>query len=287
MPNSPQRCPVRLTQTQRKIVAEIVPELADILKLDEPVQRIMRFTVAELTIIQKKAAVGLRSASTGMKRNSFRHVGNLTFKALERSQGSGTISVAKRLYQFKITLIEIHPPIWRRIQVKDCTLDKLHGYIQTAMGWTNSHLHRFKINDKEYGDPDLLDDEFENDECEDSTSTRLSDILPKTGKRFPFEYDYDFGDCWKHEVLFEGCVRAEPGGRYPVCVEGARACPPEDMGGVGGYEAYQEAMADPDHERHGEFMGWRGPFDPEAFDAAKTTKAMRRGLPDWRSASWI
>ena len=74
---------------------------------------------------------------------------------------------------------------------------------------------------------------------------------------------------------------------YPVCVEGARACPPEDVGGTPGYEEYLDAMADPEHERHDEYMGWRGPFDPEAFDPAKATKRMKRGLPDWRTERWI
>jgi Plasmid pRiA4b ORF-3-like protein len=284
---TPQHSPVRLTQAQRKVVAEIVPDLAERLNLDEPDQRTIEFTVAELKIIQKQAAAGVRHASTGMKRNSLRHVADLTFQALDRSQGIGAIPVAERLYQFKIILKDIAPPIWRRIQVRGCTLDKLHECIQTAMGWTNSHLHSFKINDKEFGDPDLLDDEFANGEFEDSTSTKISEILPKSGKRLRFEYKYDFGDSWHHEVVFEGCLRAERGGLYPVCVEGARACPPEDVSGNPGYEEYLEAMADPEHERHDEFMNWRGPFDSEAFDLAKATKRMKRGLPDWRSESWI
>lgn len=104
----------------------------------------------------------------------------------------------------------------------------------------------------------------------------------KDGKRFQFTYEYDFGDCWQHEVIFEGCLRAEKGGRYPVCVEGERACPPEDVGGVWGYAEFLEAIADPKHEQHDDFVEWAGDFDPEEFDAGKTTKAMRRGLPDWR-----
>src|SRR4051794_24164167 len=126
---APQYYPVRLTQAQRKVVADIVPDLADRLKLDEPDQRSIEFTVAELKIIQRQAAAGVRHARTGMKRNSLRHVADLTFQALDRSQGIGAISVAERLYQFKITLKGIAPPIWRRIQVRDCTLDKLHEYI--------------------------------------------------------------------------------------------------------------------------------------------------------------
>jgi hypothetical protein len=111
----------------------------------------------------------------------------------------------------------------------------------------------------------------------------LSDILPRSGRRFRFEYEYDFGDGWRHEVLFEGCLRAERGRCYPVCIEGARACPPEDVGGTWGYEEFLEAMADPDHEQHEEFRDWIGArFYPEAFDPAAATREMRRGLPDWR-----
>src|SRR5262249_30837213 len=195
---------------------------------------------------------------------------------------------ADTVYQFKITLLESHPPIWRRIQVQDCTLDKLHEHIQTAMGWTNSHLHHFKVKDQLYGDPMLLQENFEDMEYEDSTTARISDILPKTGKRFRFEYEYDFGDSWDHEVLFEGVVRADPKAKYPLCLEGERACPPEDCGGIWGYPDFVEAIQNPDHERHEELLEWvGGRFDPEEFDPAKATKAMRKGLPDRRSmAGW-
>ncbi len=187
------------------------------------------------------------------------------------------------LHQFKITLLESNPPVWRRIQVQDCTLDKLHEHIQTAMGWTNSHLHQFDIKGERYGDPDLLDDGLEDFECFDSTVTIVSGILPKTGKRFAFKYEYDFGDCWEHEVLYEGSPPLEKGKKYPLCLEGERACPPEDVGGVWGYAEYLEALADPKHERHDDFMEWSGPFDPDDFDPKKATRKMKKGLPDWRS----
>ncbi len=187
------------------------------------------------------------------------------------------------VYQFKITLKGIKPPIWRRIQTKDCTLDRLHEHIQTAMGWTNSHLHRFEINGVGYGDPELLSEGWLDEKPPvNSLRVKISKIVPKDGKRFQFDYEYDFGDGWEHEILFEGCLRAEKGTRYPLCLEGQRACPPEDVGGIYGYQEYLEAMVDPDHERHEEFMEWRGPFDPEEFDATAATKAMRTGLPNWR-----
>ena len=191
------------------------------------------------------------------------------------------------LYQLKITLKESQPPIWRRIQVKDCTLDKLHEHIQTVMGWTNSHLHHFQVGEQFYGDPKLMGGNFEELEYEDSTITKLSDIIPKNSKRFRFLYEYDFGDSWYHEILFEGRPKEEPGKKYPLCVEGARACPPDDCGGIWGYPEFIQAIENPDHERHEELLDWvGGSFDAEAFDPAAATKAMKKGLGDWRDEEW-
>ena len=215
-----------------------------------------------------------------MERNSLRHVVEAAERAMEKfaEGGIARIPASERLYQFKITLLESEPPIWRQIQVKDCTLDKLHEHIQTSMGWTNSHLHQFEIDGERYGDPELLYDGWMEESLTiDSLNTRISEIVPQDSKRFSFRYEYDFGDGWEHDILFEGCLRVEKGIRYPVCVEGERACPPEDVGGVWSYEEYLEAMADPQHEEHESFMEWLGPFDPEAFSPEKTTKKMRRG----------
>jgi hypothetical protein len=270
------------TQAQRNVVADLFPDLTDRLKLAEKNPRTIPFTTKELESIRDKTNTARSHADNGMIRNSLRHVVDAITKALEESEGIGSIPASERLYQFKITLLESQPPIWRRIQVRNGTLDKLHLQIQTAMGWTNSHLHQFEIDGERHGDPELIDDGFEDFECVDSTIRKISEIVPKDGKRFQFTYEYDFGDCWKHDVLFEGCLKAEKGGRYPLCVEGERACPPEDVGGIGGYEEFLEALADPKHEQHDDFVEWAGEFDPEMFDVEKTTKAMRRGLPDWR-----
>ena len=189
-----------------------------------------------------------------------------------------------RLYQLKITLRDVKPAIWRRIQVKDCTLDKLHEYIQTAMGWTNSHLHHFGVADRHYGDPELMEENFEGMNYRDSTITLLSDIVPKDGGRFRFVYEYDFGDSWEHEVLFEGCPKVDKGQKFPLCLEGERACPPEDVGGVPGYAEFLETIGDRDHEEREGTLEWaEGWFDPDEFDAATATKSMWKGLPDWRS----
>ncbi len=187
-----------------------------------------------------------------------------------------------QIYQFKITLNGSEPAIWRRIQVKDCTLEKLHEHIQTAMGWSNSHLHQFQIEGKKFGDPAMLDCELMDIEYIDSTVIRISDLVHKKNLPFDFLYEYDFGDGWEHHVQFEGCSPASPGKTYPLCLKGKQACPPDDVGGIWGYGDYLEALADPEHEQHKEKLQWNGPFNPNTFHAVKATKRMQNGLPNWR-----
>jgi hypothetical protein len=170
------------------------------------------------------------------------------------------------LFQLKITLLDLKPPIWRRIQTRDCTLDAFHDLLQVVMGWENSHLHRFDINGQAFGDPDLFEEDFLEFDMRDSRKTMLSQIVPKDGKRCRFMYEYDFGDGWMHEIVFEGNPEVQPGVIYPTCLEGERRCPPEDVGGAGGYQEYLEALADPSHENHKDFLQWQGKFDPESFD---------------------
>lgn len=207
----------------------------------------------------------------------------LAAKAAAKSKKPKAKIPAGAVFQFKITLKGIEPPIWRRIQTKDCTLDKLHEHIQTAMGWTNSHLHQFMVGGVRHGDPELIYEGWEDEEPPvNSRRLKISKIVPKDGKPFGFDYEYDFGDGWEHEILFEGLLPAGKGVRYPLCVEGERACPPEDVGGIYGFQDFVKAITNPRHKRHKEFLEWSGPFDPEKFDVEAATQEMRKGLPDWR-----
>jgi hypothetical protein len=204
-------------------------------------------------------------------------------KKAKRPATIRTPTPAGTVYQIKITLLGIRPPIWRRVHVEDCTLDTLHEHIQTAMGWTNSHLHHFRVGEQLYGDPELMQENFEDSDYKDSTKTMLSAIVSKLGRHARFRYEYDFGDSWEHEILVEESSEAEPGRKYPFCVEGKRACPPEDCGGVWGYGDLLDAIGDKKHEQHEETLEWLGDdFDPDEFDPAATTKMMKQGLPDWR-----
>ena len=192
------------------------------------------------------------------------------------------IPVAGRgsIYHLKITLAEVKPPIWRRLRVPgEANLGWLHAVIQVAMGWTNSHLHHFRIGEQLYGDPDLMQENFEEMEYEDSTATKLSDILPRNGRRFRFEYEYDFGDGWRHDhfITVEKILPADPAAAPGAeCLDGARASPPEDCGGVCGYADLLEILRDPGHEEHESMLGWLGrPFDAEVFNRDSTNKHLR------------
>lgn len=179
------------------------------------------------------------------------------------------------VYQFKIALIDLAPPVWRRIQVPDCDLGQFHRYLQGAMGWQNCHMHQFVIDGERFSSvgpfgSDPLDD-FRNEDA-----VRLSDLIPQSGRRrVRWLYEYDFGDDWRHEVLFEGFPMVDAKAPAPRCLAGERACPPEDCGGPWGYADYLDAINDPEHEEHDSMLEWRGPFDPEAFDAGKATKEMK------------
>jgi hypothetical protein len=185
------------------------------------------------------------------------------------------------IYQIKVTLQGIQPQIWRRIQIEDCSLDRLHEHIQTAMGWPNAHLHQFRIGDVRYGDPELLC-KGQNDESLPISSliTKLSAVVSQHGTPFALAYDYDFTDDWRHEVLVEDCLEAKARTLYPLCLDGERACPPDSVGGIDGYQEYLEAMAVFSHEQQEELKEYRGRFDPERFDPSLATARMQHGLPE-------
>ncbi len=185
----------------------------------------------------------------------------------EEKQDTNTV------YRLKITLDNIDPSIWRRVQVEDCTLADLHVVIQICMGWYNSHLHMFAIGGEQYTDPEMGGDP-------DDISTHSESLahLVDQGCR-TFSYTYDFGDSWEHTIEVEEVSPAEPKVKYPRCVEGKRACPPEDCGGPWGYPEFLEAIQDPKHEEHEEMLEWvGGKFDPEKFSAAAVNKDMRKWL---------
>lgn len=179
-----------------------------------------------------------------------------------------------QIYQLRITLRGSHPPIWRQIQVRsDITLGKLHRILQAVMGWTDTHLHQFTIRGKQYWIPDEGDMALR--KMIDERKHRLRDVVSRKASRFT--YVYDFGDLWAHELRVENILVPQAGVHYPVCLAGARACPPEDVGGTVGYENLLEAIHNPNHPQHEGYLEWIGDnFDPEAFDAGEVNRKLHQ-----------
>lgn len=175
---------------------------------------------------------------------------------------------AARTYQFKITLEDVNPEVWRRLLVpSDLLLVTLHEILQVTMGWENYHLHAFTIRGTRYGRPDK-------DESGRVIDERKQTIGALVDLRERFTYEYDFGDGWIHLIDVEkpsAPIDATP----PTCVDGRGACPPEDCGGPRGYAELLQALADPAHERHEELGEWvEGSFDADAFDVAAVNKSL-------------
>ncbi len=190
---------------------------------------------------------------------------------VDRHRGLG--SETARVFQFRIVLREVEPPVWRTIQVPETySFWDLHVAIADAMGWRDYHLHLFHVprpgTDKplQIGIPD--EDAFEGDEpIRPGWEVPIASHFTRPG--VTVRYDYDFGDGWEHDITLEAIAPRQEDQKYPICIGGARACPPEDCGGAGGYDNLLEAIRDPDHEEHDSMLEWLGGrFDPEKFDAS-------------------
>lgn len=183
------------------------------------------------------------------------------------------------IYRFKISLCKTKPPIWRRIETHDATIEQFNELIQTAMGWTNSHLHDFEFGGSRYTHPRLHQDGLDDFGSESYAGKTISEWIEQSGGTLKVKFRYDFGDGWEHDIVLEATLPAEANVEYPRCVTGKLACPPEDCGGVWSYYDLLEALSDPEHERHEDLLEWVGAFNPTHFDPTETTDQMQRGLP--------
>lgn len=183
--------------------------------------------------------------------------------------------LAKRVYQLRVELQHIAPPVWRRILVPgSIKLAKLNRIVQAAMGWTNSHLHDWNIEQRRYGIPDK--EWGGSDNMLDERKFSIGAVLGEQVQTFG--YHYDFGDGWEHIITVEECLPAQEGRNdWPMCLAGENACPPEDVGGPPGYLDFLEAMHNPTHEQHADYWcWWGGPFDAKAFSINIANLAMRK-----------
>ena len=173
--------------------------------------------------------------------------------------------MSERVARIRIELQELEPRIRRRVDVPvSATLASLHDIIQIAMGWTDSHLYEFEIGGRCYGEP-LPDEDYEERRLYKARNLRLETVIARGTDRFL--YLYDFGDHWMHDVIVEGIRDGEAGAEFPAFVDGARRCPPEDVGGAHGFMEFLEAVFDPSHEEHASMIEWYGgPFDPHDID---------------------
>jgi Plasmid pRiA4b ORF-3-like protein len=179
---------------------------------------------------------------------------------------------AFKVYELQVELAGITPLIWRRLWVPaEIELTELHGLLQLAMGWMNSHLHSFEIGSNTYGMADADLDELEMlDEEEYTLEKALAGSIQE------FIYEYDFGDGWRHHIQVRPLEKPSLDWSYPLCVAGERSAPPEDVGGPHGYQEFLDAIRNPKHPEHKRTLTWvGGVFDPEGFDLNTINRILR------------
>jgi len=183
-------------------------------------------------------------------------------------------TTAPKTYDLRIELEDIEPLIWRRILVPaNITLATLHDLLQLVMGWTNSHLHSFQIGDREFG---MGGTDLEEMQMLNEKKYKLDAVLGDSIREFI--YEYDFGDSWRHRITVTTVANPKTDWSYPLCIAGARAAPPDDVGGVPGYEEFLSAITNPKHEEHSRMLTWiGGAFDPEGFDLNEINRTLRFG----------
>ncbi len=178
-----------------------------------------------------------------------------------------------KVFQFRVELKDVTPPIWRRIQVPSTySFWDLHVAIQDAMGWLDYHLHAFRIVNPATGTGETIgipDEDFP-DEIPTLPGWEVSIAEYFSPENSRADYEYDFGDDWMHEVALEATAPREGTGQYPRCLDGRRACPPEDCGGPRGYADLLRVLRDPTDDEHERMLTWvGGSFDPARFDPKK------------------
>lgn len=173
--------------------------------------------------------------------------------------------MSESIARVRIELERTDPVVWRELDLPlSTTLATLHDIIQVVRRWQDYHLHEFLVGDKIYGEPDPDDDLYERKVYKEK-GMRLATLIERDLR--DFLYVYDFGDNWRHRITIGDVRQGEPGAEYPRFVAGARRAPPEDVGGITGFEEFLEAMADPEHEQHQLMLDWQGElFDPEDIE---------------------
>lgn len=184
------------------------------------------------------------------------------------------------IFQLKITLEQTAPPIWRRILVKkNSTFLQLHYIIQIVMGWENYHLFEFRMNDMRIGEPNEEEEEFNDlmfgtSNLLDAAAVTLDSIITETKQKI--NYEYDFGDGWRHKIVVEKFLPRDKQSPYPICIGGKLNCPPEDCGGIPGYYHLLEILEDKRHPEYKEMVEWLGEvYEPEYFNKEEVNQELK------------
>lgn len=193
------------------------------------------------------------------------------------------------IIRLEARIVGIEPAITRTLELpRGLNFAQLHEVLQASFGWTDSHLHQFILGGLVVGAPEVIEDSYDGPRVLEATEISLKDLIfPHFAEpSLDITYQYDFGDDWNHNLALRPS-QSEEGIKYPRCIAGSRACPPEDVGGYGGYADFLEAWINPDHEDHKANRRWAGrKFDPERFDLEATNKAitgaMRLSKGDYR-----
>jgi pRiA4b ORF-3-like protein len=188
------------------------------------------------------------------------------------AEGGAVNPFEPTVHSLKVTLRDVSPEVWRRDVLRsETTLPQFARTLEAAMGWRSYHLHQFDVGGIQFGQPD---EDFDSDDVIDGRKITVKQVLPDIGSSLRF--DYDFGDGWEHDVIVEGIEAPQDGTRYPVCLDGERACPPENCGGPHNYTHLLVALADPNHPEHNNFVtGMLDRFDRDAFDVAAARRRLR------------
>jgi hypothetical protein len=219
-----ERLDLELSEAQRRTIlkyADLPANLAEPLSAQDAEGSATRLTLDELDELLDQLEMAVYGAKGNEKQTLLRIVQKVTSLLGSEIIPSHlsthrTSKKASTIFQIKLTLKGIDPPIWRRIHTPDCTLEELHEIIQVTMGWEFEHLYRFTIGGVDYADPAMTSDE----EVEDACGTRLRAVLPTENRRPRFAYEYDFGDEWIHQLIVEERFLPKEGVKYPTCVGG-------------------------------------------------------------------
>jgi hypothetical protein len=192
--------------------------------------------------------------------------------SLQEGRGSGAKKAAERVLCLRLVVAGTQPKVWRRLLVKESMwLSRLHDSIQVAFDWFDYQTHVFAMDDLKFGNPQKRDDLV----VEDDRDVTLGDL--NLAHRDRMVYDYQFGEGWRVDIRVEKTAAAAKGVRYPACIGGERAGPPEDCGGVEAFHDMLACLKDPSSDLGKEWAGWLGPdYDPAACDLEKVNQALRK-----------